>query len=491
MQDTKNIVAFDCGNSSIRVILGRFDGKRIESSVVHQVEHAEIKVDGLYYWDVLHIFCELQKGLQKAHAICRRIDSAGICTWGIDFGMIGRQGQLIANPLCYRNSLGGTVLGRMSDQERRFMFDETGIHNHQMNSLYQLAAYKEVFGEQLAAVRQILLMPDLLAYLFTGQMRGERSIASTTQYYSVIERAYSLRIIQRFTLEASLFPALIDNGETIGMLRSEIANNLKINTFAFICVPSHDTACAVAAVPAEEEDFIFVSSGTWGLIGTELRTPIVNDAVYNSGLANEGGAFDTTTLLKNSAGMFIIQRIRNELSPAGKKLSWDEIVTMAKSAIDELLLFDPNHESLYNPVSMIEAIRSLLQATGQNGQCGIDAILRAVYESMALSYRSVVDQLIEVTSKQYASLYIIGGGSNNAFLNQLAANATGLKVVAGPAEATSLGNMGVQLFASGQGENKLAEIRRIIRQSVQTVEYWPDHSGVAEKYKKYAVLLNR
>jgi len=480
----KNIVAFDCGNSSVRVILGRYDGVKVQTKVVHQVEHKEIAVNGVFYWDVLHIFTELQRGLMLAHRECGHIDSAGICTWGIDFGMIGQQGQLLSNPLCYRNSLALGVLEKLSETEKREMFDLTGIHNHQMNSLYQLVAYREAFPEQLAATKSILLMPDLLSYLFTGEKKGERTISSTTQYYGVVEKDYSKAVIEKFELDETLFPPLMENGEKIGEIRPEIAEELKINAFPFVCVPAHDTASAVASVPAKEKDFIFLSSGTWGLFGTELDTPIVSDKVYEFGLANEEGAFRTTTLLKNGAGMYIVQRIRAELATMGKKLTWDEMVDMARSAKDDSLLFDPNSEELYNPPSMIEAIRDLLRKSGQNGNCSIEEIIRAFYESVAMSYKFCTDQITKATGKKYESLYIIGGGSNNMFLNQLTANATGMTVTAGPPEATSLGNIMTQLVYFDDDLNNLSDLRKIIRKSVQTKQFKPQATSDA-KYARF------
>ncbi len=484
MKDIKNIVAFDCGNSSIRVILGRFDGESMQTQVVHQVEQKEIAVNGYFYWDILRIFTELKRGLMMAHRQCGRIDSAGVCTWGIDFGMIGHQGQLLGNPLCYRNGMGAKIIEELSEQEQREMFDLTGIQNHQMNSLYQLAAYEKAFPEQAGAAESILLIPDLLCYLFTGEKKGERSIASTTQYYNVTEKQYSDPVLLKFSLDASLFPPLADNGDVIGTLSQHIADELKINRFPFVCVPSHDTASAVAAVPADEKDFIFLSSGTWGLIGTELEEPIVNDEIYQSGLTNEQGAFSTITLLKNGAGMYIVQRIRAELSVEGKKLSWDEMVKMAQRAKDDSLLFDPNDERLFNPPCMIDAIREILRETGQNGDCSIEEIIRAFYESVAMSYKYTADQISAVTKKEYKGFYIIGGGSNNMFLNQLVASATGMNVTAGPAEATSLGNVMVQLAHFDDKFYDLSALRTIVRRSIKTRQFKPQVSS-GGKYNRF------
>lgn len=489
-ENVKNLVAFDCGNSSIRVLLGQFDGKKIETTVVHQVENKEIKINEYYYWDILYIFHELQRGLKMAYQECGHIDSAAISTWGIDFGMVGEQGQLIANPLCYRNGLGGIVLDRLSLSQQRDMFDVTGIHNHQMNSLYQLLAYRETFPEQLDVVKHILLMPDLLCYLFTGKQYGERTIASTTQYYSVPDKNYSKSVISKFNLDPTQFPPLINNGQVIGTIQEAIAEDLKINVFPFICVPSHDTASAVAAVPAKESDFIFISSGTWGLVGTELKEPIVNEAVYNSGLANEEGALGTITLLRNGAGMFILQRIREELSKTAKRHTWDEIVSMAKDAKDQSLLFDPNSKKLFNPPSMMNAIRELLKSLAQNGDCSVKEMIRAVYASIALSYRYTIEQISSVTKKTYNNIYIIGGGSRNDFLNQLVANATGMNVTAGPAEATSLGNLAVQIVYHSDKVNGLENIREIIRRSVNTREFAPEQKIDGFEYQRYLRYIN-
>jgi len=488
-QNSKNYVAFDCGNSSVRVILGQFDGETVTTELIHQVEHKEVWINGYFYWDILHIFTELKKGLAMAARKCGHIDSAGICTWGIDFGMMGQQGQLLANPLCYRNGLGNDILQTLDERERRFMFDATGIHNHQMNSLYQFLAYKKTFPEQVACAKTILLTPDLLNFLFTGTMSAERTITSTTQYYSVIDHQYSEKVAEKFALDMSLFPPLINNGETIGELRPEIAQDLNVNIFPFICVPSHDTASAVTAVPASEKNFIFISSGTWSLIGTELNAPIVSDGVYDAGLANEEGAFQSTTLLKNSAGMFIIQRIRAELDAKAKKLSWDEIVAMAKSSSDDSLLFDPNNERLFNPPSMIGEIRKLLAETGQNGDCSVADIIRSVYRSIAMSYRYTIESIAAVTGKEYGQVYIIGGGSKNMFLNQLVADVTGMVVTAGPVEATSLGNIMVQLTHFDDRFSTLADLRGVVRRSIDTQVFAPQKNE-DQNYQRYLAYLN-
>lgn len=488
-QERQHIVAFDCGNSSVRVVSGLYDGQKVELHLIHQVEHSEIEVHGIYYWDVLFIFNELQKGLCEAYARFGDIHSCGICTWGIDFGILGKEGHLLGNPLCYRNGMGARIIARLDEAERRQAFFDTGIHNHQMNSLYQLAAYQEAAPAQYAAAEKLLLMPDLLVYLFTGEMLAERTIASTTQYYDVQTLDYSKKMLQKHGIRRNLLAPFVEHGAKLGCLLPEIAARLHINQFPFVCVPSHDTACAVAAVPAAaQEEFLFISSGTWGLIGTELQHPQVDEAVFAGGLANEAGAYNTITLLKNGPGMYIAQRIRSELRQQGESYSWDTLVQMAKDAADPGLLFNVDHESLFAPSSMIQAIRALLAQTGQRADCSAGSLLRAFYNSIALSYRQVVEDIARTTGKRYEKVHIIGGGGKNAFLNQLAADAMGKTVIAGPVEATSLGNLCVQIAGAGKAAERLPIVRAISRASTETTLYQPTQNKDAD-YAAYLKLV--
>jgi len=358
-----------------------------------------------------------------------------------------------------------------------------------MNTLFQLAAYMEAFPAQYSAVDKLLLMPDLLAFFFTGRTAAERSIASTTQYYNVSSLDYSDKMLDRYRINRDILADFVEHGEVIGFIRPKIRAQLSINDFPFICVPSHDTACAVAAVPADEQNFLFISSGTWGLIGTELYNPQIDDRVYKSGLANEAGAYKTITLLKNGAGMYIAQRVREELRQHGQSLSWDELVSLAGTASEPELLFNVEHPSLFSPTSMIDTLRNLLKATGQNGECDIGSLLCGFYNSVVMSYRQVFEEIERVTGHHYRDVHIIGGGSKNDFLNQLAANATGKTVIAGPVEATSLGNICTQI--SGQSPDAataLAAVRLISRASVATRIFNP-RKNIDALYRRYLGLL--
>ena len=487
-QPYKHCVAFDCGNSSLRVVSGLYDGERVELSLIRQIEHSEIELGGVYYWDILFIFDQLQQGLREAFEKHGKIDSCGICTWGIDFGILGGQGQLLGNPLCYRNGMSARIIAGLGEEEKRRAFFDTGVQVHPMNTLYQLAAYQADFPAQYGAVEKLLLIPDLLAYFFTGRMAAERCIASTTQYYDVQSRDYAGGILNRHQIKRNILAGFIEHGQVIGDILPEIRDRLQINAFPFLCVPSHDTACAVAAVPAAGQDFLFISSGTWSLIGTELDTPQIDNRIYESGLANEAGAYNNTTLLKNSAGMYIAQRVRAELRQQGESYNWAELVDLAKTASQPELLFNVGHPSLFAPTSMIKALRELLGATGQNGDCDTGSLLRGFYNSMALSYRQVLEEIERVTGQTYRQIHIIGGGSKNAFLNQLAANATGRTVVAGPVEATSLGNICVQIVGqSADAKEALAVARRVSTASSSTETFEPQ-GNMDALYQQYLNL---
>jgi rhamnulokinase len=455
--------------------------------VISQVSHNTIEINGLYYWDILHVYEGLKQGLKEAFVRAGHIDSIGICTWGVDFGFLDENGFLLANPLCYRNTIGEEQLSGLSAEEKRWMFDRTGIQNNRINSLYQVTGIKRLMPGLFGTASHLLMIPDLLNYFFTGEKFTEFSIASTTQLLDVRSKRYAEEVLNRFGIPQEMLKPLKQHGEVVGMLRQSIAEELRIPVCPVICVPSHDTACAVAAVPAKEQDFLFISSGTWSLIGTELQAPVITQEVYARDFANEGGVFNTITFLKNSAGMHILQCIRRDLELEGKKYTWDEIVKLAQNFQGAPALFDPNSYELFNPKSMISAIRGLIQ----DNHATIEKVLASTYTSLAFTYRSTVEQIQEVTGKHYSSIHIVGGGSQNSYLNQLTADLSGKKVFSGPKEATSLGNIGVQLVSHIKGFG-LAEIREMVRNSEPISPFSPDpHRDSQLINTRYKEFCNR
>ena len=468
-KDALNLVAIDCGNSSVRVVLGHYDGNACSITLIDQVAHREILVNGVWHWDILFIFERIKECLRKAHALAGNIDSVGISTWGIDHGLFDENGLLLANPFCYRNSFGQAGLAALSAAERRFMFDATGIQCDKINTVFQILGYRDVFPSYWRSAKSILLIPDLLNFLLTGERNSDSSITSTTQLYDVANARYADSIFRKFDLDRSLFPEIIPHGKPRGQLRKEIAEELGVNRFTVVSVPSHDTAAAVAAIPTASpgENPLFISSGTWSLVGVELQSPLINDRVYDSGLANEGGILGTITLLKNSAGLFIAQRLKKECDAAGGARSWDDIVAEIDAADGEAALVDPNAEDFFNPPGMKGAIAAYIRKTGQKEPVKDADYFRVVYESLARSYQTVIADLEAASGRKYEVLNIIGGGGRNRLLNRITARVTGKKVVAGPFEATSLGTIGAQLLLTGTA-GSLTAIRRILSASVET-----------------------
>lgn len=470
-KDLWTCVAIDCGNSSVRIVLGEFDGVSIKTTLVDQVQHREIQVNGVWHWDILFIFERIKMGLKKAHAAAGHIDSAGISTWGIDHGLLSRGGMLLGNPLCYRNIFGQEGLSRLSPDEMRLMFDRTGILCDKINSVFQILGYRERFPDYWNAAESILLIPDLLNYFLTGERNTDACITSTTQLYDVQTNRYAQSVFDRFGIDSALFPPIVPHGKQRGTLRRDLAGELDIPPFPVVSVPAHDTAAAVAAVPTDAPDGhpLFISSGTWSLIGVEMEKPLVTDAVYNAGLTNEAGILGTTTLLKNSIGLFIAQRLKKEMELAGNLAGWDEIV-QGLDCSRECPLIDPNDPEFFNPPSMKAAIAAHVRERGFAEPASDGDYFRIVYESLARSYRDVIHSLEEAAGTCFPTVNIIGGGSRNRFLNQATAAATGKKVVAGPSEATSLGTVASQLLFEGS-VNTLEDIRRIVAASCETAEF--------------------
>jgi len=485
----ENFVAFDCGNSSIRVVTGLYNGETIALKQLHQVPNETVNVNQIHYWDILHIYKELQYGLQESFVRYGPVSSVGICSWGIDFGLLGESGQLLGNPLCYRNSFGEAVLEKMTEEEKYRIFNATGIPDHPMNSLYQLLGIKKYLPEYYAAARKLLFIPDLLAWLFTGEVCSESTIASTTQMLDMRNNTYATEIIRRYGLDISLFPPLTAHGQCFGNLRKDIADTLKMTVCPFVSVASHDTASAVVAVPAEEDDFLFISSGTWSLIGTERKEPLINRDVYEEGFANEGGAFGTITLLKNSTGMFILQEIKKELEKGGRAYSWDEITRMAGGCEAKIPVFNPNDARFFSPRSMISAICEFFRK-----DLTIKEVLASAYLSLACSYRHTIEKIEKLCRKTYPAIHIVGGGCRNHYLNQIIADLTEKTVISGPQEATSLGNIGIQLKVS-QPDMGLLQIRKILRESI-SVKYIRPTDELAKRntlnsyYDNYRALFN-
>lgn len=465
----KRYLGFDCGNSSIRTVVGSFDGEQLVLEVIAQVPNREYRGIGYDHWDILAIFHELLKGMKTACDTYPDIESFGISTWGIDFGLLGPSGELLGNPLCYRNRHGGEGMKGLSSEELDTLFNATGIQNLPMNTLYQLLGIRELLSEYYEHATSLLLTPDLLNYMLTGERNSEVSIASTTELIDMRSRTYAETVFSTTNLRRDLYAPLLPHKAVRGVLKQELAELYHIPRLKAISVPSHDTAAAVLSVPTEDEHVAFISSGTWSLIGTELSDPLINETVQRLGFSNEGGALDTITLLKNSCGMHILQNIKRELEfKENRKYAWDEIVELSRPglSIPTLPTFDVNHESLYNPASMIRAVSEL------TGIEEIGDIIASSYRSLALSYGDTIKDLEDITGKHYDTIHIIGGGARNDHVNQMTADLTLKRVVSGPEEATSLGIIAMQILRDFP-HYTVADLRAIIRDSVPLGVFTP------------------
>ena len=477
-QKNLNLLAFDCGNSSIRTILCHFDGEKITGEVILQKPNRIIEEDGVFYWDMPGIFSVMKQGLGMAARKAGRIDSAGICTWGVDFQMTDAEGRLSERALCYRNSIGHAAASGLTKEQQREMFFRTGILCDKINTIFMLRGLQEHAPSILEKGKKLLLVPDIFVYLFTGVLMNEPSELSTTQLLDVKDMTIDREQCAYAGISPEVFSQIGVHGRKVGNIRREILEELGISyEIPLVCVPSHDTASAVLAIPSAKENYLFVSSGTWALVGAQCPRPVINDAVLNAKLTNEAGAFGRTTLLRNHAGMFLIQRLRAEYEEeAGEGIGWDEFTKLADQWTGDPVLFDVNDSRLFNPENMASAIREMIREAGGGGPDGTPAgwpkLLRSVYVSLGSSFARVLRQVAECTGDTYDRIYIVGGGSKNAMIDRTCAEQTGLPVYACDMECSSVGNAVSQLAYHLPGV-KYEDLRGIITRSLKTKVYVP------------------
>ena len=490
---TRDYVAFDFGASNGRGILGRFDGARLSIHELNRFPNEYVRVGDEYYWDILHLYTGMKKGLAAyAKEYGGTLSGIGIDTWGVDFGLIDAQGRLLGNPRSYRDPRGAR--GQRAFYEKygeRTAFDITGIANLEFNTVYQLYDMVLQHDPQLAAAEKMLLMPDLLGYLLCGEASAEYTFATTTQMLDSKSGRWSEEIVGMLGVDAGLLPAIRMSGERKADLLSSIREETGlVNTPPVYCVGAHDTASAVASVPAENESYAYLSSGTWSLIGMIRDKALVNDTVYGNQFSNEGAIDGRARLLRNIMGLWIIQNCKQEWDRQGR-IDWDHIVKMAQDAPGFQSFIDVNAHGFFCPGDMPEKIRRFCRETGQHVPETKGEIARTVYESLAMSYRDAFAGLEDLKGCRIGTLHIVGGGSKNALLNQYTANALNRRVVAGPAEATAIGNIMVQLEASGEVGGQ-EEARQVVRDSFDVARYEPMDTALWEdRYRRYREIIGK
>jgi sugar (pentulose or hexulose) kinase len=494
MSATRNYLAFDLGASGGRAIIGRFDGERLTLEEVHRFVNGPVHIPSAHgdslHWDTLRLFAEIQEGLRKAVACCgSELICLGIDTWGVDYGLLDRNDRLVGLPYHYRDSRNDTM---MAEAFRRVPHEEifaaTGIQFMQLNTVFQLLAQTIEDPEVLARARTLLMMPDLLNYWLTGAKVCERTIASTSQILDPYKPAWATGLLDRLGIPTHFLPTIVEAGTKLGGLLPAVVEETGAKDVQVITPGSHDTASAIAAVPAENADYAYLSSGTWSLIGLEIPKPIINETALAFNVTNEGGVCDTIRLLKNIAGLWIIQECRRTWAAEGQSLSWDDIVRHAAAAQPFLAQIDVDAHDFLAPGNMPARVREFCRRTGQPVPDGVGAVARVVYESLALKYRRVLEMMETLNGRQVGVVHIVGGGAQNRLLNQLAANSLGRRVVAGPFEATAVGNLLMQLLATG-AISSLAEGRALVRRSFATEVYEPqDAAAWDEAYAAFRKL---
>jgi len=481
-------LAFDLGASSGRAILGILEYKKLKLVEVHRFKNQMTRIHGSYYWNIYSLFEELKTGLKKCISeFDIQPDSLGVDTWGVDYSLVSASGQLIGLPFAYRDHRTDGIMDKFFEiLPKNDTYLLSGIQFMQFNTLFQLFASKQEKHSRLNIAESLLYTPDTLNYLFTGIKKNEYTIGSTSQLLKPGKPEYENELLIAAGISGSLVEEIIEPGTEVGRILPEIQEDTGSKEIPCIAVASHDTASAIVSVPADSENWAYLSSGTWSLLGIESSVPLVSEKTLEMNFTNEGGVEGTTRFLKNIMGMWLIQECKR-IWDEEKEMNWQEIVDLSNEAEPFKYLINPDDSTFLNPGNMPEAIQEYCRSTGQPIPETKGEIARCIYDSLVLKYKYTIKQIESVTGKSIEKLHIIGGGANNTAMNQLTADATGITVLAGPTEATATGNLMLQAKAMGI-VNSLAEIRETIRNSFEINEYKPspklDWESAYEKFVK-------
>ena len=469
----RKMLAIDLGASSGRGIVGAFDGERLTLRENHRFSNDPVNLCGRLYWDILRIFHKIKLSVQKTVLDGDAVSSIGIDTWGVDYGLLDRAGRLLSNPVHYRDTRtdgAQELVSRTVPAEE--LYRVAGIQTLNFNTVYQLAVEREEAPEKLAQAERMLNIPDLLNYFLTGRMANEYTILSTGALLDAKKRDYAWEILDRLGIPRRLFGDVTAPGTDLGTLLPQVQGETGKTDAHVLTVASHDTASAVIAVPSEEKDFLYISSGTWSLMGTELSDPLINAESRAANFTNEGGACGTVRFLKNIMGLWIIQESRRQWRREGKDYSFAQMEAWAKESTPFRSLIDVDDSDFATPGDMPEKIRAYCKRTAQPVPESVGEVVRCIYESLALKYRSVAERVMELMGRRARVIHVVGGGTKDRFLSQLTADACGIPVCAGPEEATAIGNLMMQLMAAGEVSD-LGQARRVVAASFETKQYLP------------------
>ncbi|HUW18786.1 MAG TPA: rhamnulokinase family protein [Sedimentisphaerales bacterium] len=487
MAEVRQYIAVDLGAESGRVMLGSVSADKLSLQEIHRFTNSPIEEHGSLRWNFSALLSEVKAGIGKAvRAAGGQVCGIGVDSWGVDFGLLDADGELIENPYHYRDGRTNGMREKAFEiVGKRTIYEKTGLQFLQFNSVYQLLAMRLGNSVALAKAKTLIFMADLFAYHLCGKVYGEYTLASTSQLMDMRTGQWSREIFDRLSLPVRIMPDVVMPGTVVGQLTSRIRSELYCGAIPIIAIGSHDTASAVAAVPAGDGNWAYLSSGTWSLIGVEVPEAIINDRTFEYSFTNEGGVENTIRLLKNIMGLWLVQECRRQWQRERAEFSYPELTAMAAKADPFAACIDPDYGEFLAPGDMPARINSCLAARGGKTIEDKGQMIRVILESLAFKYRWAAERIEQITGKAIDCLHIVGGGIQNELLSQFAANATGKRVIAGPIEATASGNILMQARATGQIKS-LSEARAIVRNSFALKEYQPQEASVwQEQYKRF------
>jgi len=494
MKASVNFLAVDLGASSGRVLLGRWDGDRISLEELHRFPNGPVSVHANQHWDVLRIWAEIKRGITcYARTNSSPLGGIGVDTWGVDFALLDKHGDLICNPYHYRDPrTDGMLEAAFQKMSRKQIFVQTGNQFMQFNTVYQLFSMAQKSDPRLDIAHTLLMMPDLFHYWLCGQKLTEFTIATTTQMYDIRHGRWAAEVLSALEIPSDLLPSVVAPGTILGQSSRALMAETDLRQPVMVVAPAgHDTSSAIAAIPGLDDHSVYISSGTWSLVGMEISAPILNDQALGQNFANEGGVGDKINLQKILTGLWLLQEIRNQWLRKGSEYSWEELLMLGEQAEPFQSLVDPDAPDFLNPANMLAAIVNYCRKTGQPVPDSAGDVVRCCLESLALNYRYTIEDLENLTAKHLDTIRIVGGGSRNRLLSQFAADACQRRVVCGPVEATALGNLLIQIIATGHLPD-ISTGREIVAASFVQQKYEPDPTNKwGAAYVRFKKLKDR
>jgi len=476
--------AVDLGAQSGRVAVGRFDGERLSVTEVHRFPNVPVRTRGTLNWDVLRLYQDVIEGLRAAAREAGRVDSLAADSWAVDFGLIDRNGRLLQNPVHYRDARRARSMeAALAEVPSRELYERTGIQLMPINTIFELAAMAAEGDPALAAAETLLLIPDLMHYWLCGSRSSELTNATTTQCFDPRGGGWATDLLTRLDVPARLLPDVVQPGTVLARLSEDAAEETGLGTAQVVAIATHDTGSAVAAVPFRRPGSAYISAGTWSLVGVELEQPLINDATFAANLTNEGGVGGTFRMLRNVAGLWLVHECRRVWALGGRSYSFGQLVALAKEAPPFRSFIEPDDPAFADRGDMPARIRAYCAHTGQPEPVEPGAVVRCILESLALKHAQTIDVLASVTGRRPEEIHLVGGGARNDLLARWTAAAAGLPVLAGPEEATVIGNLLVQAIAQGEIAS-LREAREVVRASFAPTTHEPAESAAWQETRE-------